>query len=183
MQRRTVISSPAMDPLVVPNGSPAGYESWMAPLNNRAAGRLRRKRKRAVDPSSKMIVSYLAIAFLLVIIVSCLGMYVFLLEGVFGAPNWSALFYGIWGFLLSRFGWTATSSIPFPPPFPIITRNEGGTLSKDALEMCTRTLWHTVETTTIVLPNAETFIHTGDINDLWLLLRVPTCTCIKYKTK
>jgi meiotically up-regulated gene 157 (Mug157) protein len=34
--------------------------------------------------------------------------------------------------------------------------------------MCTQTLWHTVETTTIVLPQGETFIHTGDIDDLWL---------------
>jgi len=41
-------------------------------------------------------------------------------------------------------------------------------LSEEALEMCTRTLWHTLETTTIVLPNKETFIHTGDIDDLWL---------------
>ena len=34
--------------------------------------------------------------------------------------------------------------------------------------MCTKTLWHTLETTTIVLPNNETFVHTGDIDDLWL---------------
>jgi uncharacterized protein len=34
--------------------------------------------------------------------------------------------------------------------------------------MCTRTFWHTLETTTIVLPNTETFVHTGDIDDLWL---------------
>jgi meiotically up-regulated gene 157 (Mug157) protein len=34
--------------------------------------------------------------------------------------------------------------------------------------MCTKTLWHTLETTTIVLAHAETFIHTGDIDDLWL---------------
>lgn len=40
--------------------------------------------------------------------------------------------------------------------------------SKAALEMCTRTFWHTLESTTIVLPNAETFVHTGDIDDLWL---------------
>jgi hypothetical protein len=41
-------------------------------------------------------------------------------------------------------------------------------LSQPVLEMCTRTLWHTLETTTIVLPNHETFVHTGDIDDLWL---------------
>jgi len=41
-------------------------------------------------------------------------------------------------------------------------------LSQAALDMCTRTLWHTIETTTIVLPNKETFVHTGDIDDLWL---------------
>jgi len=41
-------------------------------------------------------------------------------------------------------------------------------LSQAALDMCTRTLWHTLESTTIVLPNKETFIHTGDIDDLWL---------------
>lgn len=34
--------------------------------------------------------------------------------------------------------------------------------------MCSRTLWHTLESTTIVLPNAETFVHTGDIDDMWL---------------
>lgn len=41
-------------------------------------------------------------------------------------------------------------------------------VSDQVIEMCSRTLWHTVETTTIVLPNHETFIHTGDIDDLWL---------------
>lgn len=41
-------------------------------------------------------------------------------------------------------------------------------LSDAALDMCTRTLWHTIETTTIVLPDEETFIHTGDIDDLWI---------------
>lgn len=35
--------------------------------------------------------------------------------------------------------------------------------------MCARTLFHTLETTTIVLPNRETFIHIGDdLDDLWL---------------
>ena len=47
----------------------------------------------------------------------------------------------------------------------------GGTvveLSDEAIEMCNKALWHTIETTTIVMPNHETFIHTGDIDDLWL---------------
>lgn len=64
--------------------------------------------------------------------------------------------------LLSR-----SSSVEFPPLYPKITRT-GVQLSPEALQMCTRTLWHTVETTTIVLPNRETFVHTGDIDDLWL---------------
>eukprot|EP00529_Nitzschia_sp_RCC80_P014518 CAMPEP_0113477520 /NCGR_PEP_ID=MMETSP0014_2-20120614/20250_1 /TAXON_ID=2857 /ORGANISM="Nitzschia sp." /LENGTH=754 /DNA_ID=CAMNT_0000370617 /DNA_START=146 /DNA_END=2407 /DNA_ORIENTATION=- /assembly_acc=CAM_ASM_000159 len=41
-------------------------------------------------------------------------------------------------------------------------------LSDEVLEMCTETLWHTIETTTIVLPNGDTFVHTGDIDDLWV---------------
>lgn len=55
-------------------------------------------------------------------------------------------------------------------PYPKIIRDSKNypQLSQDALDMCTRTLWHTIETTTIVLPNKETFIHTGDIDDLWL---------------
>jgi hypothetical protein len=60
----------------------------------------------------------------------------------------------------------------FPPAYPKITRETGaaaGTkVSQAALEMCTNTLWHTLETTTIVLPDGESFIHTGDIDDLWL---------------
>jgi Metal-independent alpha-mannosidase (GH125) len=64
--------------------------------------------------------------------------------------------------LLSR-----SLSVEFPPLYPKITRT-GVQLSPEALHMCTRTLWHTVETTTIVLPDRETFVHTGDIDDLWL---------------
>eukprot|EP00545_Synedropsis_sp_CCMP1620_P013615 CAMPEP_0119010466 /NCGR_PEP_ID=MMETSP1176-20130426/5029_1 /TAXON_ID=265551 /ORGANISM="Synedropsis recta cf, Strain CCMP1620" /LENGTH=597 /DNA_ID=CAMNT_0006963131 /DNA_START=103 /DNA_END=1899 /DNA_ORIENTATION=- len=57
----------------------------------------------------------------------------------------------------------------FPPKFPVLHDEESDlTISDDALAMCNRALWHTVETTTIVLPNDETFIHTGDIDDLWL---------------
>ena len=41
-------------------------------------------------------------------------------------------------------------------------------LSEEVLGMCTNTLWHTIETTTIVLPHYQTFVHTGDIDDLWI---------------
>jgi hypothetical protein len=41
-------------------------------------------------------------------------------------------------------------------------------LSDHVIEMCTNALWHTLETTTIVLPNNESFIFTGDIDDLWI---------------
>ena len=58
-------------------------------------------------------------------------------------------------------------TVSFPPSYPKITPN-AVSLSKEALDMCTRALWHTVETTTIVLPDGESFIHTGDIDDLWL---------------
>lgn len=58
----------------------------------------------------------------------------------------------------------------FPPPYPVITGRDPPfpKISKEAVDMCGRALWHTVETTTIVLPEEETFIHTGDIDDLWL---------------
>lgn len=54
------------------------------------------------------------------------------------------------------------------PVYPIVTRNSSVQISKEAIDMCHKTLWHTLETTTIVLPNNESFIHTGDIDDLWL---------------
>jgi uncharacterized protein len=54
----------------------------------------------------------------------------------------------------------------FPPMFPLVTRNNS--VSEEILRMCEKTLWHTLETTTIVLPDGDTFIHTGDIDDLWL---------------
>ena len=64
---------------------------------------------------------------------------------------------------------TTSGASLYPPPFPIVTRDPTTVqLSSDALKMCTQTLWHTIETTTIVLPHGETFIHTGDIDDLWL---------------
>jgi meiotically up-regulated gene 157 (Mug157) protein len=54
------------------------------------------------------------------------------------------------------------------PKFPVIDRQSGIELSQEAIDMCTQALWHTLETTTVVLPNRETFVHTGDIDDLWL---------------
>jgi hypothetical protein len=59
---------------------------------------------------------------------------------------------------------------PFPHPAYPKQHQQGGNhkLSREALDMCTKTLWHTIETTTIVLPHGDTFIHTGDIDDLWL---------------
>ena len=63
---------------------------------------------------------------------------------------------------------TPTDNV-FPPPFPVVSAQSTTTsLSKDVLDMCANTLWHTLKTTTIVLPNDESFIHTGDIDDLWL---------------
>lgn len=58
----------------------------------------------------------------------------------------------------------------FAPLYPRVTRSSSSVsvLSQDALNMCGRALWHTLETTTVVLPDGETFIHTGDIDDLWL---------------
>lgn len=57
-------------------------------------------------------------------------------------------------------------------PYPKIIRDptilNSIQLSPEAISMCTKTLWHTIETTTIVLPHMETFIHTGDIDDLWI---------------
>ena len=60
----------------------------------------------------------------------------------------------------------AASTISFPPKYPVMSRNHA--LNEETLSMCDRTLWHTLETTTIVLPDGDTFIHTGDIDDLWL---------------
>jgi len=56
-------------------------------------------------------------------------------------------------------------SLPSYPKRDTTLQNQ---LSPQALQMCTQALWHTLESTTIVLPNQETFIHTGDIDDLWL---------------
>ena len=56
------------------------------------------------------------------------------------------------------------------PNYPIDHRNQVASvqLSKEAVIQCHRALWHTLETTTIVLPNKETFVITGDIKDMWL---------------
>jgi len=63
---------------------------------------------------------------------------------------------------------TPTDNV-FPPSFPVVSAHSTTTsLSKEVLDMCANTLWHTLKTTTIVLPNDESFIHTGDIDDLWL---------------
>mmetsp|Transcript_21669 Transcript_21669/g.32821 ORF Transcript_21669/g.32821 Transcript_21669/m.32821 type:complete len:546 (-) Transcript_21669:784-2421(-) len=63
--------------------------------------------------------------------------------------------------------WTRTSQFGiFPPNYPVVDRSHN--LGEDSLAMCERALWHTLETTTIVLPAGDTFIHTGDIDDLWL---------------
>ena len=58
----------------------------------------------------------------------------------------------------------------FPPQFPIAHVRVLPTIdiSPEAVDMCGRALWHTLKTTTIVLPDDETFVHTGDIDDLWL---------------
>lgn len=46
---------------------------------------------------------------------------------------------------------------------------QGGVgLSNKAITACNHALWRTLETTTLVLPNNETFVFTGDIYDLWL---------------
>jgi len=61
----------------------------------------------------------------------------------------------------------------FPPPFPVVSTHQStaaaaAELSRDVLDMCANALWHTLKSTTIVLPHDETFIHTGDIDDLWI---------------
>ena len=74
---------------------------------------------------------------------------------------------------------TAWKDNKYPPAFPIVTRDDkvASKLSNEAIDICTKTLWHTVETTTIVLPQEETFIHTGDIDDLWLRVRLALSSC------
>jgi hypothetical protein len=58
------------------------------------------------------------------------------------------------------------------PAYPMNHRrnhqNELRVLSNKAITACNHALWRTLETTTLVLPNNETFVFTGDIYDLWL---------------
>ena len=54
---------------------------------------------------------------------------------------------------------------PVQNEYPKILRDpqEYPPLSPEVLKMCTQALWHTIETTTIVMPDGETFIHTGNV--------------------
>jgi hypothetical protein len=71
-----------------------------------------------------------------------------------------------------------SASVSYPPPFPIRHHHQENSdrnnvvndisVSSQALEMCTRSFWHTVASTTVVLPNEETFVFTGDIEFMWL---------------
>ena len=56
------------------------------------------------------------------------------------------------------------------PEYPIDHRNDTSIaqLSPAAITQCHRALWHTLETTTIVIEDEETFVQTGDIKDMWL---------------
>ncbi|KAL3782710.1 hypothetical protein ACHAW5_005920 [Stephanodiscus triporus] len=54
------------------------------------------------------------------------------------------------------------------PKYPIDHRHLNTSLSDRAISQCHNALWHTLETTTTILPNNETFVITGDIPDLWL---------------
>lgn len=56
------------------------------------------------------------------------------------------------------------------PKYPIDHRDASlnPPLSDEAITQCHKALWHTLETTTYVLPNEETFVITGDIKDMWL---------------
>ena len=61
----------------------------------------------------------------------------------------------------------------FPPRYPMVTAGQdgvdaSGSIDPDILDMCAKTLFHTLETTTVVLPENETFVHTGDIDAQWL---------------
>lgn len=54
------------------------------------------------------------------------------------------------------------------PKYPINHQHLRTQLSSRAIQQCNKALWHTLETTTTILPNNETFVITGDIPDLWL---------------
>lgn len=127
-----------------------------------------------VAKGSSPMVMYIAIALLLIVIAACLMMYIHLIGIYYSHSPRTSLSLPTQPSDESHFERKKTL---YPPPFPEITRTPIH-LSPEALEMCTRTLWHTVETTTIVLPNEETFIHTGDIDDLWLRVRLPFFYCL-----
>ena len=55
----------------------------------------------------------------------------------------------------------------YPPYYPEFEQFEVE-LPPEIRSLCTKTFWHTIETTTIVLPDGQSFVHTGDIDDLWL---------------
>ena len=40
-------------------------------------------------------------------------------------------------------------------------------LTDQAISQCNKALWHTLQTTVYVLPHNETFVISGDIQDLW----------------
>lgn len=55
-----------------------------------------------------------------------------------------------------------------PQPHQVATDSPRTKLSENVLQMCRQTVYHTLETTTILLPHNRTFVFTGDIDDLWL---------------
>jgi len=122
----------------------------------------RRKLKKAPKTTPMEILAHVVIIVLLAVIVFLVCIYIYVLFGwnsVKGSEITRGLRYSMPG-----------SSFGNPSAFPNIVRDQATKekISPEALEMCTRTLWHTLETTTIVLPDEDTFIHTGDIDDLWL---------------
>lgn len=59
------------------------------------------------------------------------------------------------------------------PEYPINHRQAAAdtpaiAISNKAISACNHALWRTLESTTYVLPNNETFVFTGDIYDLWV---------------
>lgn len=59
------------------------------------------------------------------------------------------------------------------PKYPVDHRRRRQTanqqlLSEEVIQQCHKALWHTVDTTTFVLPNNESFVITGDIHYQWL---------------
>jgi hypothetical protein len=149
----------------------------------RGIGLKKRKKKKEWEGLSSETIFYILIALLLYIIAAFLGLFVYVFWGRLfpssppGPQTTASVSHSAAksdtgnGAMVVNNLRNEQKSGHFPPAFPVISRGEGTKLSTEALEMCTRTLWHTLETTTIVLPNEETFIHTGDIDDLWLRVR------------